>query len=68
MVAVVRVGKQKPIGDHLALSRFSLLSKESWHSILDPRENRIENRDCILNCYVSLLDSCDTHQIGMGFV
>ena len=32
-------------------------SKVSWHSILDPCENRVENRDSILDLCVLILDS-----------
>ena len=31
-------------------------------------ENRVENRDSILDCCVSILDSCETHQTGTAFV
>ena len=31
-------------------------------------ENQVENQDSILDCCVSILDSCETHQTGGAFV
>ena len=43
-------------------------SKVSWHSILDPGENQVESWDSILDCCVSILDSCKIGQTGTALV